>query len=144
MTLDALLGHHLQCHVIVTRRRDATADFRYSTTCGASPSRGDELMNRYVPASRPAADQIAVRLGFLPLALRIAANQLSVSSSSVWDFLVLLDKQLDQVVLRAGGDSGHSLMARFQRMFDRLARQSPAAALLTLLALRPPPFRCGC
>ncbi|MEU9616967.1 FxSxx-COOH system tetratricopeptide repeat protein [Streptomyces sp. NPDC048209] len=141
VTLDALLRHHLQCHVIVTRRRDATADFRYSTTLqGFTPAEATELMNRYVPGiPAHAADQIAVRLGFLPLALRIAANQLSVSSSSVSDFLVLLDKRLDQVVLRAGGDSGHSLMARFQRMFDRLARQSPAAAhFLALLALTAP------
>ncbi|MEU3184785.1 FxSxx-COOH system tetratricopeptide repeat protein [Streptomyces sp. NPDC006923] len=127
-------------HVIVTGRRHATA-IRHGIRLEVfSRAEATELLSRFAPKIPPgAADQIAMRLGFLPVALSIAANQLSVSGSSVGDFLALLDSRLDQVVLRAGGDSGHSLMARFQETYDKLSARDPAAAhMLRLLAMAAP------
>jgi MinD-like ATPase involved in chromosome partitioning or flagellar assembly len=99
-----------------------------------------DLLRRHVPAmSAEDADMVSTRLGHLPLALRIAANHLSVDGASMRDYLVLLDNRFDEVVLRAGGDAGRTLAQSVRHLYQDISESSAAAAqLLAVLSLVAP------
>ncbi|MEV7862966.1 FxSxx-COOH system tetratricopeptide repeat protein [Streptomyces hirsutus] len=129
-----------ECDVIITGRR-RPRDARHCIQLDVFSSiEASELLRDIVPdIQHQAADRISLGLGGHPLALRIAANQLSISGASISDFITLLENRLDQVVLRASGDSGRYLIARFQELFSRLEGRHPeAGTLLQLIALASP------
>ncbi|WP_079148018.1 FxSxx-COOH system tetratricopeptide repeat protein [Streptomyces agglomeratus] len=128
------------CDVIITGRREPTGS-RYGIHLEVfSSAESHELLKKFVPdIQRQAVDRISLGLGGHPLAVRIAANQLSVSGASIPDFVTLLENRLDQVVLRASGDSGKYLISKFQELFARLEVKHPeTGVLLQLLALASP------
>jgi tetratricopeptide (TPR) repeat protein len=87
------------------------------------------------------AQEISLKVGGLPLALDQAGAYLEETGCGLQDYLTLLRQRFSELAERRGGlDSDHlSVAATFLTSFEKLARQSPAAAeLLKAAAFLPP------
>ncbi|MFC8453699.1 FxSxx-COOH system tetratricopeptide repeat protein [Kitasatospora sp. NPDC057223] len=127
-------------HVLVISRCEPTGFANHLRLSTLSSAEAVALLHRYSPEiAAQVANQLAVRVGNLPLALEMVGVQLSRHGSSPADLLTLLDNRMDEIILRAHGDSGRSLIARFERDFERLiAQDASSAQLLSLLVVASP------
>jgi hypothetical protein len=90
------------------------------------------ILRQRVPQLAEAdADQVAYRLGDLPLAVAQAAGYLAGPGATADDYLRLLDTRAAQILAQGRPQSyPRSLAAASRLAFDRLATENPAAAQL--------------
>ncbi|MET3428570.1 tetratricopeptide (TPR) repeat protein [Actinoplanes tereljensis] len=94
-----------------------------------------ELISRRVPGiDRAGADQIAEKLGDLPLAVEQAASWLAATAMSPDSYLEILDENLPRILeLKAGPDYPHPAAQIWRVPQQRLRESNPAAAHLVEL-----------
>ncbi|GAA0535419.1 hypothetical protein GCM10010172_15790 [Paractinoplanes ferrugineus] len=135
-------------HVLVTSRNPQWANELDSIDVGVF-KRGEsvELLSRRVPnLSTADADQLAGRLGDLPLALEQAGGWLGSTAMAVPDYLDLLDRSTAEAMSESAPAIYNQTVASTVGVaYERLTHTSPAATrLIELLAFMAPeviPYR---
>jgi MinD-like ATPase involved in chromosome partitioning or flagellar assembly len=120
-------------HVIVTSRNPAWASVADPVDVNVfSRQESVEHLQRMVDGlSEDEASQVAEELGDLPLAIEHAGAWLQATGMSAADYVALLETQLtDTIDLSQSLDFPRPVSATWRVSFDRLRRQSPAAARL--------------
>ncbi|MEU4243731.1 FxSxx-COOH system tetratricopeptide repeat protein [Actinoplanes sp. NPDC026619] len=135
-------------HVLVTSRNPQWANELDAVDVGVfKRAESVELLGRRVENLGPAdADQLAGRLGDLPLALEQAGGWLSSTAMAVPDYLELLNRSTAEAMGESAPAAYNQTVASTVGVaYDRLAQTSPAATrLIELLAFMAPeviPYR---
>lgn len=135
-------------HVLVTSRNPQWANELDAIDVGVfKRSESIELLGRRVEnLSRADADQLASRLGDLPLALEQAGGWLGSTAMSVPDYLDLLHRGAAEAMSEGAPSAYNQTVASTVGVaYERLSRTSPAATrLIELLAFMAPeviPYR---
>jgi tetratricopeptide (TPR) repeat protein len=132
-------------HVLITSRHPSWQELATTVEVKVfDASESTMLLRRCIPwLTDSEAGQIAEALGNLPLALAQAVAQLTETTTSVQDYLYLLDQRTTEL-LAHGTPVMYpvSLAASVQIAMNQLAAQSPAALQLLVLAayLAPEPI----
>jgi tetratricopeptide (TPR) repeat protein len=140
-------------HVIVTSRNHAWAAVGDAIEVDVfKRSESIELLRKHGETISPKeADQLAEKLGDLPLALEQAATWHAATGMPIAEYLQLFDRHVHELLAEGRPTSYSSTVYAFLRVaFERLRQEAPAAAeLLELFAfLGPEPvsvtlLRCG-
>jgi hypothetical protein len=132
-------------HVLITSRERTWAELAAPVEVDvlARPESVAILRDRVSGLDAVEADQLAVQLGDLPLAIAQAAGFMAETGMPAVQYLNLLRTRVSQLLAQAAPDSyPRSLAAVTQLIADRLARDDPAAAELASLCafLAPEPI----
>jgi tetratricopeptide (TPR) repeat protein len=120
-------------HILITSRNRAWSGVAETVEVDVfTREESLELISRRLPgASAADADRLAESVGDLPLALEQAAAWMLATATPVPDYLVLLEKQVGQLLLESPPTNYPlPVVATWGLAFDQLSRQAPAAVQL--------------
>jgi len=120
-------------HVLITSRNRTWSDVAETVEVDVfTREESVELICRRLSgASAEEADQLAEKVGDLPLALEQAASWMLATATPVADYLRLLDERVGQLLLESPpANYPLPVVATWGLAFDQLSRQAPAAVQL--------------